>query len=149
MPAVEEMYWVKVDYLDLAEACISSRSLYSGIIFSEMWREAREREAKKDEFQRSERLMQELYALLPEPDGLYAMSRSNDAMSQLRRFEREGDWSRAMVISDLALQLREENPSAPVLNIPRRDALNCMRRCLDNLRIISSLVNFTRRSGSD
>ena len=127
------MYWLKIDYLDLAEACISSRSLYSGIIFAEMWRETRERKAKKEEFQRSERLMQELYALLPEPDGLYAMSRSNDAMSQLRRFEREGDWSRAMVISDLALQLREENPSAPVLNIPRRDALNCMRRCLDNL----------------
>ncbi len=138
------MYWVKVDYLDLAEACISSRSLYSGIIFSEMWREAREREAKKDEFQRSERLMQELYALLPEPDGLYAMSRSNDAMSQLRRFEREGDWSRAMVISDLALQLREENPSAPVLNIPRRDALNCMRRCLDNLGA-SYLLSSTSR----
>jgi hypothetical protein len=127
------MYWVTVDYLDLAEACIASRSLYSGIIFTEMWRETREREASKEEFQRSERLMQELYALLPEPDGLYAMSRSNDAMSQLRRFEREGDWSRAMVISDLALQMQEENPHASVLNIPRRDALNCMRRCLDNL----------------
>ena len=127
------MFWVRVDYLDLAEACISSRSLYSGIIFAEMWRKTREQKADKEEFQRSERLMQELFALLPEPDGLYAMSRSNDAMSQLRRFEREGDWSRAMVISDLALQLREENPSVPVLNISQQDALNCMRRCLDNL----------------
>jgi len=127
------MYWVTVDYLALGEACVASRSLYSGIIFGEMWREARISKAKSAEFQRYERLMQELYALLPEPDGLYALTRANDAMSQLRRFEREGDWARAMVICDLALQMEEENPDVPVLNIPREHALSCMRRCLGNL----------------
>ena len=127
------VYWVNVDYLALGEACIASRSLYSGIIFGEIWRETRNGVAEQLEFQRYERLMQELFALLPEPDGLYALTRSNDGMSQLRRFEREGEWARAMVICDLALQMQEENHAVPVLNIPREHALSCMRRCLGNL----------------
>jgi hypothetical protein len=143
----KSMYWISLDYLDLTEACISSRALYSGLIFAELWRESKIKEASAAEFQRFERLMQELFSLLPEPDGLYAMSRSNDAMSQIRRFEREGDWSRAMVMCDLALQLQREDPGAGVMNIPHGDALGCIRRCLANLGssyLLSSIANMTQ-----
>ena len=125
------MYWLEIDYLVLTKACIDCRSLYSALIFAEMWEEEKKTSAETEEFQKYEHLMQEIYSLLPEPDGLYAMSRSNDALSQLRRFEREGDWARAMVISDLAIQLSEANHS--VLNIPQQEALNSLRRCLGNL----------------
>lgn len=145
------MYWLDVDYLMLTKACIDCRSLYSALIFAEMWKEKKETDASASEFQKYEHLMQEIYSLLPEPDGLYAMSRSNDALSQLRRFEREGDWPRAMVISDLAIQLNSAN-SPSVLNIPERVAVNSLRRCLSNLgsSVLLSLVGkYTRATGSN
>ncbi len=127
----ETMYWLKIDYLVLTKACIDCRSLYSALIFAEMWKETKYDSAGHAEHRKYESLIQEIYSLLPEPDGLYAVSRSNDALSQLRRFEREGDWARAMVIDDLAIQLNEGKNS--VFNIPEHEALNSLRRCLGNL----------------
>lgn len=127
------MYWLDIEYLNIVEACICCRSLYSALIFAEMWKETKEKHASASEFRIYEHFMQEIYSLLPEPDGLYAMSRSNDALSQLRRFEREGDWARAMVISDLAIQMKQENHTSSVLNISEHEAVNSLRRCLGNL----------------
>ena len=129
----EKIYWVDIEYLKAAEACIESRSLYSALIFAEMWHEKEDKSASSGEFRKYESVMQEIYSLLPEPDGLYGMSRANDALSQLRRFEREGDWSKALAISDVALQLSQENSGSSVMNIPQKEALNAIKRCLGNL----------------
>lgn len=139
--------WIEMDYLDICEACIHARSLYSALIFAERWQQEYERAASEDAIRRSQKLLLEIYTLLPEPDGLYAVSRSNNALSQLRKFEREGDWSKALVISDVALQLLgENNVSGAFMDISRQEAVSSIRRCLNNLgasHLISTISSKT------
>ncbi|KAL4452130.1 hypothetical protein ABPG75_007792 [Micractinium tetrahymenae] len=51
-----------------------------------------------------ERLLLDIYSSINEPDGIYAVARSHSMLSQLKRFEHEGDWSRALLTYDLVLQ---------------------------------------------
>ncbi|PSC71129.1 serine threonine-kinase ATM isoform X1 [Micractinium conductrix] len=51
-----------------------------------------------------QRLLLDIYSSINEPDGIYAVARSHSLLSQLRRFEHEGDWSKALLSYDLVLQ---------------------------------------------
>eukprot|EP00889_Picochlorum_renovo_P004768 jgi/Picre1/31798/NNA_007147.t1 len=139
--------WIEMDYLDICEACIHARSLYSALIFAERWEQEYGKDASEDAIRRSQKLLLEIYTLLPEPDGLYAVSRYNNALSQLRKFEREGDWSKALVVSDVALQLLDENNvSGAFMDISRQEASASIRRCLNNLgasHLISAISSKT------
>lgn len=144
--------WLDINYLDICEACIYARSLYSALIFAERWQQEHERVASEDAIRRSQKLLLEIYTLLPEPDGLYAVSRSNNALSQLRKFEREGAWSKALVISDVALQLLgENNVSGAFMDISTQEAVSSVRRCLNNLgasHLISTISSNSFGQGS-
>ena len=51
-----------------------------------------------------DRLLLEAHAATGEPDGLYAVARSHKLPAQLRLFEHEGAWSKALVARDLQLR---------------------------------------------
>ena len=139
------VYWLQVDYLDLCESCLETKSFISALIFAEEWKSNKCNPSVK-EMERFNKIMLEIYTYAPEPDGLYGVSRSNDMRSQLRRFEREGNWGQALVISDIALQLEspahvsQDDISFPkATNISKIEAINSARRCLANLGAINLL----------
>ena len=51
-----------------------------------------------------DRLLLDAHAATGEPDGLYAVARSHKLAAQLRLFEHEGAWSKALAARDLQLQ---------------------------------------------
>jgi len=139
------VYWLQVDYLDLCESCLETKSFISALIFAEEWKSSA-CNACADDIERFNRIMLEIYTNAPEPDGLYGVSRSNDMRSQLRRFEREGNWGQALVISDIALQLESQTHAhnddisfPKATNISKVEAINSARRCLANLGAINLL----------
>ncbi len=107
-----KVYWVDLDYLKLAEAAISCRAYFSALMYVETWCEhanngrlalpSVETEPRRAE---ADALLLQIYSNIEEPDGLYAVARSNDLLPQLKRFEREGNWADALASWDLALQL--------------------------------------------
>ncbi len=50
-----------------------------------------------------DQLLLDAHAATGEPDGLYAVARSHKLAAQLRLFEHEGAWSKALTARDLQL----------------------------------------------
>ncbi len=160
-----KVYWVDLDYLKLAEAAISCRAYFSSLIYVETWCEEAnggrlglppiETQPRRAE---ADALLLQIYSNIEEPDGLYAVARSNDLLPQLKRFEREGNWADALASWDLALQLmgpavnggsggdaaagaggsgsaalNSSSSSSVVANISREEAQSGILRCLSNL----------------
>ena len=109
-----KVFWLDLDYLEFATAAIQCRAYFSALVYIEQWCQDDNRGVlelpKSTNSQRSriDRLLLEIYSRINEPDGLYAIAQSNDLLSQLRRSEREGDWSQVLVTCDLALQLPQQ-----------------------------------------
>ena len=57
-----------------------------------------------------DRLLLDAHAATGEPDGLYAVARSHKLPAQLRLFEHEGAWSKALVARDLQLRSAHLKP---------------------------------------
>jgi ataxia telangiectasia mutated family protein len=109
------VYWLDLDYLHVAAAAVRSRAYFTALLYVEAWCEGRGggRLALPDaaaEPRRAEAdaLLLEVHSRIEEPDGLYAVARSNELLPQLRRSEREGDWATALVTCDIALSLLAE-----------------------------------------
>ena len=154
-----KVYWVDLDYLKLAEAAINCRAYFSALIYVETWCEEAnngrlglppvESQPRRAE---ADALLLQIFSNIEEPDGLYAVARSNDLLPQLKRFEREGNWADALASWDLALQLMgpvnataaaggggaasgsgSASTSSVVANISREEAQSGILRCLSNL----------------
>ncbi|KAH7622345.1 putative Serine/threonine-protein kinase ATM [Nannochloris sp. 'desiccata'] len=149
-----KVYWVDLDYLILAEAAIACRAYFSALMYVETWCEEANRgrlglppaesQPRRGE---ADALLLQIFSNIEEPDGLYAVARSNDLLPQLKRFEREGNWADALASWDLALQLMgpacsragngagspSSRSSSVVANISRREAQAGILRCLSNL----------------
>jgi len=146
-----KVYWVDLDYLRLAEAAIACRAYFSALLYVETWCEEAnggrlglppvESQPRRPE---ADALLLQIFSNIEEPDGLYAVARSNDLLPQLKRFEREGNWADALASWDLALQLMGPasriagagagTPSSSVVaNISREEAHSGILRCLSNL----------------
>jgi serine-protein kinase ATM len=108
-----KVYWVDLDYLQLAAAAVHCRAYFSALLYVEEWcKSAHPRKHlrlpnRSENPQRplADAQLLEIYSKINEPDGLYAVAQSNDLLSQLRRSEREGDWASVLVTCDLAMQL--------------------------------------------
>jgi ataxia telangiectasia mutated family protein len=148
-----KVYWVDLDYLKLAEAAVACRAYFSALLYVETWCEEANgghlglppvgSQLRRVE---ADALLLQIFSNIEEPDGLYAVARSNDLLPQLSRFEREGNWADALASWDLALQLmgpasRNDGAgagtpclsSSVVANISRKEAHSGILRCLSNL----------------
>ncbi len=106
------VYWVELDYLEVAAAAARCRAHFSALLYVEAWAEAagggrlRLPPPRARGRAAADALLLEVYSAVEEPDGLYGAAAADAALlPQLRRFEREGDWAQALVTADLALQL--------------------------------------------
>ena len=50
---------------------------------------------------RHEQLLLDIYSRIGEPDGIYAVARSHNLLSQLHVFEHEGSWHNALAVQDI------------------------------------------------
>lgn len=158
------MFWVDVDYLELAAAAARCGAHFTSLLYIEAWQEEQHcwlvplsatggpaggqsvAGASGSGAPGVERLLLDTYSQINEPDGIYAVARSHSMLSQagaaagggagwwlvvrgcnlntrlpeqpsihaplppsapppqLKRFEHEGDWSRALLSYDLVLQ---------------------------------------------
>ena len=48
-----------------------------------------------------EQLLLDIYSRIGEPDGIYAVARSHNLLSQLHVFEHEGSWHNALAVQDI------------------------------------------------
>ena len=146
------VYWIDLDYLHVADAAVQCRAHFSALMYIETWCEVAnlgvlglpsvEMQPRRAE---ADALLLQIYSRIEEPDGLYAVARSNDLLPQLRRFEREGNWADALVSWDLALQMMRSGAngrnntttlhlhSSGTHGISRKEAEAGVLRCLSNL----------------
>lgn len=136
-----KVYWVDLDYLKLSSAALRCKAYFSALLYAEAWCEAVGKGRlvipahKVPGRAELDSLLLEVYSTIEEPDGLYAVARSNDLLPQLRRFEREGDWAQALATCDLALQLMDEQGAngSSRQGISRAAAQAGILRCLANM----------------
>ena len=192
-------YWFDLDYLEVAEAAIHSRALFTAVVYVETWWyancpghhlndtteiaanasssntssssiTARTRSANQLQIKKAKRLLLEVYSMVKEPDSIYTVAQSHDMMSQLKLYEHEGDWAKALVNYDLVLQLLKEqqhgSSGAPLQNVgfsslspslsaaasidgvTRNAAVAGLTRCLAELGALHLLKNQEGRGGN-
>ncbi|KAK9825683.1 hypothetical protein WJX81_003257 [Elliptochloris bilobata] len=106
-----QVYWLEVDYLAVAAAALRCGACFTALLYLEHWCEAahgrlalgNDQPLAAGGLAEVDRLLLDAHAASGEPDGLYAVARSHKLAAQLRLFEHEGAWSKALVARDLQL----------------------------------------------
>jgi hypothetical protein len=106
-----KVYWVDVDYLEVAQAAIETHAPLTAILFVEHWVESQSgtialnavgsQADMSDEVPLYLTLLLKAQSSLSEPDGVYGLLRSNALELQLHLNEHEGQWDRALAGYDL------------------------------------------------
>ncbi|GAB2269841.1 hypothetical protein Dimus_004759 [Dionaea muscipula] len=108
----DKVYWLSVDYLDVARSAISCGSYFTSVMYVEHWCEDyfNNLTLGNPDFSHLEKLPDHVEILLSavtqinEPDSLYGIIQSHQLMSQIITFEHEGNWSKALEYYDLQVQ---------------------------------------------
>eukprot|EP00884_Botryococcus_braunii_P019002 jgi/Botrbrau1/5786/Bobra.0155s0009.1 len=116
-----KVYWVGVDYLEVAWAALGCSACFTALLYCELWCEEayghlyRPEPSLLDEGPPSllDRILLEVGHQAPEPDGIYAVAFSDKLSSQLALFQHEGNWARAQVGFDMQMQSRETHRRYP------------------------------------
>lgn len=146
-----KVYWVDVDYLEVARAAIQTRAPLTAILLVEHWVESQAgtialnavgtQGDMTDEVPPYLTLLLEAQSSLSEPDGLYGLLRSNALELQLHLSEHEGQWDRALAGYDLLRGDAEDSGIADTVSrVPMLKALRQLG-CLHLLRAYSKAFN--------
>ncbi|XP_010663180.1 serine/threonine-protein kinase ATM isoform X4 [Vitis vinifera] len=110
----EKVYWLSIDYLDVAKSAIICGSYFTSVMYVEHWCEEHFNSLTlgKPDFSHCEMLPHHIEILVSaitqinEPDSLYGIIQLHKLTSQIITFEHEGNWSKALEYYDL--QVRSE-----------------------------------------
>ncbi|GAQ86367.1 Protein kinase ATM/Tel1 [Klebsormidium nitens] len=98
------VYYFDVDYLAAAKAAQQCSAFFTSLLYVEHWCEQQFGEltlgapdfSDEDQVPLHEQLLLNVYAKVNEPDGIYGVARTHKAASQLRLYEHEGSWGKAL-----------------------------------------------------
>lgn len=98
------VYYLDVDYLAAAKAAQQCSAFFTSLLYVEHWCEQQFGEltlgapdfSDEDQVPLHEQLLLNVYAKINEPDGIYGVARTHKAASQLRLYEHEGSWGKAL-----------------------------------------------------
>lgn len=103
-----KVYWLDLDYLQVAQAAVQVSASFTALLYAEYWAEQQQgglRLGAATSWLQSmlapvDQLLLHIYETIEEPDGIYAVARSPQAKMQAALFEHEGSWSRTLTLSD-------------------------------------------------
>ena len=144
----EYVFWLHLDYLDVAEAAIKSRAFFSAVMYIEYWwskhrpRTTLSAHPKANQSsaqhhatnQRINKLLMEVYSFINEPDSIYAVTQAQDLMSQLKRYEHEGEWGHVALSYDLILRLLHQREGSSLKIKDGVDEASAEQGLLQSLR---------------
>ncbi|MCO5564113.1 hypothetical protein L7F22_017769 [Adiantum nelumboides] len=107
-----KVYWLELDYLQTAEVAQKCGAYFTSALYVEHWCEEKFGRlslgdpdfSDEEELPLHMNLLLTIYTQINEPDGVYGVVRSHKLSSQIRLFEHEGNWSRAVGSYDLLLR---------------------------------------------
>ncbi|KAJ3700717.1 hypothetical protein LUZ61_004422 [Rhynchospora tenuis] len=125
----DKVYWLPIDYLDVAKAAMRCGLHFTAVLYAELWCEEHFNTLTlgPPDFSHQELLPPHVdvlvaaYRQINEPDSIYGIVQTNKMTSQIVRFEHEGNWSKSLEYYDLLVR------SAPAGNI----AISPERMCKD------------------
>ncbi|KAJ1684822.1 hypothetical protein LUZ63_016212 [Rhynchospora breviuscula] len=125
----DKVYWLPIDYLDVAKAAVRCGSHFTAVLYAELWCEEHFNTLTlgPPDFSHRELLPPHVdvlvaaYRQINEPDSIYGIVQTNKMTSQIVRFEHEGNWSKSLEYYDLLVR------SAPAGDI----AISPERMCKD------------------
>ncbi|KAF9625359.1 hypothetical protein IFM89_022141 [Coptis chinensis] len=111
----EKVYWLSIDYLQVAKSAIQCGSYFTSVMYVEHWCEEQFNSLTlgSPDFSSLEVLLPHIEILVSavtrinEPDSLYGIIHSHKLTSQIITYEHEGNWSKALEYYDL--QVRAEH----------------------------------------
>ena len=129
-------YWFDVDYLDVANVALSRNQYFTALLNIEQWYEreyetfsdlettkSQEKECSKLKSLKSiETMLINIFKGIGESDGVYAFATNIDLETQLRIFEHEGKWDKALQTYDILLSSNVQSPEHY-----EADMANCMK----------------------
>ncbi|KAJ3694312.1 hypothetical protein LUZ60_009792 [Juncus effusus] len=142
----EKVYWLSIDYLEVAKASMRCASYFTAVVYVELWCEEHFNALTlgSPDFSYQELLPPHIdlliaaYKQINEPDSIYGVIQTNKMASQIARFEHEGNWSKSLEYYDLLAR------SAPMRNMNNSHNNNIHE---NNIMMGKKLVNWESNKG--
>ncbi|KAJ7559328.1 hypothetical protein O6H91_04G079500 [Diphasiastrum complanatum] len=106
-----KVYWLQIDYLLTAKAAQQCGAYFTSALYVEQWCKENfghltlgEPDFSSDLLPWHMELLLNVYTRINEPDGVYGVIQSHKLISQLRMYEHEGNWNKALENYDLLLR---------------------------------------------